>query len=120
MYRPQDLPPLRPPGLPRKPNFHEAIRKTRGLDRLSDADMRKIQAVYLGMVSYSDWLLGVLLEELERTNHAKDTAVFTFADHGEWAGDYGLVEKWPSAMDDCLTRIPLIARVPGFQRRACL
>jgi arylsulfatase A-like enzyme len=68
------------------------------------------------MVSYSDWLLGELLETLEATGRAKDTAVFTFADYGEWAGDFGLVEKWPSAMDDTLTRIPLIARVPGMQR----
>jgi arylsulfatase A-like enzyme len=116
MYRPEDLPPLRPPNLPRKANFHDAIRKTRNLDRLTDSDMRKIQAVYLGMISYSDWLLGELVQSLEQSGHAANTAVFTFADHGEWAGDFGLVEKWPSAMDDCLTRIPLIARVPGFRK----
>jgi arylsulfatase A-like enzyme len=113
MYQGSDLPALRPPDLPRKPNFHDAIRKTRHLDKLSDKDFRKIQAVYLGMVSYSDWLLGELLEAVEKSNRRNDTAIFTFADHGEWAGDFGLVEKWPSAMDDTLTRIPLIARVPG-------
>jgi choline-sulfatase len=118
MYKAADLPPLRPADLPRKPNFHDAIRRTRGLDRLSDKDFRKIQAVYLGMVSYSDWLLGELLEAIERTGHNNDTSVFTFADHGEWAGDFGLVEKWPSAMDDTLTRIPLIARVPGYEQAA--
>jgi choline-sulfatase len=116
MYNPADLPPLRPAGLPRKPNFHAAIRQSMRLDKLGDADFRKIQAVYLGMVSYSDWLLGELMEALEKTGHAGDTALFTFSDHGEWAGDFGLVEKWPSAMDDTLTRIPLIARVPGAQR----
>ncbi len=114
---PKILPPLRPPGLPRKPNFHEAIRRTRALDKLGDADMRKIQAVYLGMIGYSDWLLGVLMDAFGRTaTHAGNTTVFTFADHGEWGGDYGLVEKWPSAMDDCLTRIPLIARGPGIAK----
>ncbi len=116
MYNPADLPPLRPAGLPGKPNFHEAIRRTRGLDRLSDRDFRKIQAVYLGMVSYSDWLLGELLGAIDRSNHRDDTAVFTFADHGEWAGDFGLVEKWPNAMDDTLTHVPLIARVPGYRQ----
>lgn len=116
MYNPADLPPLRPPGLPRKPNFHEAIRSSRRLDKLTDRDFRKIQAVYLGMVSYSDWVLGELLEAIDKTGHTNDTAVLAFADHGEWAGDYGLVEKWPSAMDDTLTRIPLIARVPGYRR----
>src|SRR5581483_2407297 len=83
------------------------------LDALTDSDFRKIQAVYLGMISYSDWLLGELLEKIESTNHANDTAVFLLSDHGEWGGDYGLVEKWPSAMDDALSHVPLIARVPG-------
>jgi len=113
MYDASKIPPLRPPNLPRKPNFFGAIRRTRRLDQLADADFRKIQAVYLGMISYSDWLLGELLQKLESTRHHEDTAVFLFSDHGEWGGDYGLVEKWPSAMDDTLTHVPLIARVPG-------
>lgn len=113
MYDPAEIPPLRPIDLPRKPNFYDAIRKTRHLDRMTDADFRKIQAVYLGMISYSDWLLGELMAALERTRHAADTALFVFSDHGEWGGDYGLVEKWPSACDDVLTRVPLIARLPA-------
>ena len=36
-----------------------------------------------------------------------------YSDHGDWAGDVGLVEKWPSALDDCLARVPLIIRAPG-------
>lgn len=38
----------------------------------------------------------------------------------EWradvAGDYGLVEKWPSALDDTITRVPLVIRAPGGAR----
>ncbi len=115
MYDPAQLPPLRPPGLPNKPDFYEAIRRTRRLDRLTDADFRKIQAVYLGMISYSDWMLGELLAAVERTHHAGDTAVFVFSDHGEWGGDFGLVEKWPSACDGVLEHLPLIVRAPGVQ-----
>lgn len=116
MYDPAKLPPLRPPNLRGKPNFFEAIRRTRRLDQLSDADFRKIQAVYLGMISYSDWLLGELLQKIASTGHDNDTALFLLSDHGEWGGDYGLVEKWPSAMDDTLMHVPLIARVPGFAK----
>lgn len=115
MYDPRQVPALRPPDLRNKPNFYEAIRRTRHLDRLNDQDFRKIQAVYLGMISYCDWLLGEFLEAMERTGRAKDTAFFLFSDHGEWGGDYGLVEKWPSAMDGVLEHIPLIARVPGMR-----
>lgn len=113
MYDPAKVPALRPINLPRKPNFYEAIRRTRRLDQLSEADLRKIQAVYLGMISYSDWMLGELLAAVERTKHTNDTAVFMFSDHGEWGGDYGLVEKWPSACDGVLEHVPIIARVPG-------
>lgn len=116
MYKPGDVPRLRPSGLERKPNFYEAIRRTRNLGALSEQDFRKIQAVYLGMISYSDWLLGELLESLAKTGLDRNTAVFVFSDHGEWGGDYGLVEKWPSAMEDTLTRVPMIAQVPGFRQ----
>jgi choline-sulfatase len=116
MYKPADIPALRPTGLPGKPNFYEAIRRTRRLDKLSDADFRKIQAVYLGMISYSDWMLGELMAALERTGHDRDTALFVFSDHGEWGGDYGLVEKWPSACDGVLEHVPLIVRAPGVKQ----
>ncbi len=113
LYDPARLPPLRPIGLPGKPNFHAAIRKAYNIESLPESAFRKIRAVYLGMVSYTDWLLGELLEALDKSSHASNTAVFVFSDHGDWAGDYGLVEKWPSALDNTLTHVPLIARVPG-------
>jgi len=110
---PAELPPLRPADLPNKPDFHALIRRTRRLDELDEAHFRKIQAVYLGMIGFVDELLGQLLNALEETNMADRTAVFVFGDHGDYAGDYGLVEKWPSGLEDVLTRVPLIVRVPG-------
>lgn len=29
-------------------------------------------------------------------------------DHGEYLGDSGLIEKWPTGMNDCLLKEPLI------------
>lgn len=113
MYRPQDLPPLAPPNLPGKPSHHAAIRKAYHLDKATDADLRAVRATYYGQVSYADWLLGELLEALQRTGHDKDTVVVATSDHGDYAGDYGLVEKWPSGLETCLTHVPLIARMPG-------
>ena len=113
LINPDDLPPLRPTNLPNRPDFHRLIRETRRLDQLDEAVLRKIQAVYLGMAGYVDWLLGRLLEALDASGLAEETAVFVFSDHGDWAGDYGLVEKWPSAAEDVITRVPLIARIPG-------
>ncbi len=113
MYQPADIHGLRPRDLPRKPNYIAAIRKAYGLDGLPEDTFRKVRALYYGMVSYSDWLMGELLEAIERTNHKRDTAVFLLSDHGDYAGDYGLVEKWPSGLEDVLTHVPLIASVPG-------
>lgn len=113
MYSPQALPSLIPPGGALRPNFHRAIREAYGLDRLSDHNLRKVRAVYYGQVSYSDWLLGELMEAMQRTGRDRDTALIAFSDHGDYAGDYGLVEKWPSGLEDCLTRVPMIARIPG-------
>ena len=112
MIDPADLPPLRPADLANKPDFHAHIRRTRCLTELGQAHFRKIQAVYLGMIGFIDELLGQLLDAFEETNLADRTAVFVFGDHGDYAGDYGLVEKWPSGLEDVLTRVPLIVRAP--------
>jgi choline-sulfatase len=113
MYKSEDLPALVPPGLPGKPLFHQAIRETYGLTQVSDAELRKVRATYYGQVSYTDWVLGELMEAMERTGRDRDTALVVSSDHGDYAGDYGLIEKWPSGLESCLTHVPLIARVPG-------
>ena len=42
-----------------------------------------------------------------------DTALFFFSDHGDFTGDYGLVEKTQNTFSDCLTRVPLIIKPPA-------
>jgi len=110
MYDIGDLPPLRPPNLPNRPDYHELVRHYRRLDLLPDDHFRRIQAVYLGMCSYVDWMLGQLLDALDETGLAEETTVVVCSDHGDWAGDYGLVEKFPSGLEDTLTRVPLLIR----------
>jgi choline-sulfatase len=116
MYSPADVPAPIPRTLPKRPNFHQAIRDACRLQNVPESTFREIKAVYYGQVSYADWVLGELLEAVERTNHADDTAIFCLSDHGDYTGDYGLVEKWPAGLEDVLTHVPLIARVPGGAR----
>ena len=113
MYKPGDITGMRPIGLPRKPNYIEAIRKAYGLDTQPESTFRQVRALYYDAVSYSDWLLGEVMEAMERSGRVKDTALFVLSDHGDYAGDYGLVEKWPSGLEDTLTHVPVMARVPG-------
>lgn len=112
MYDPEDMPGFRPEDIEGKPAFHSLIRQYSQFDAMAPSVFKKIAAVYLGMISYQDHLLGELLDTLEATGQMENTAIFMFSDHGEWAGDYGLVEKWPGGLDDCLTRVPMIVKTP--------
>lgn len=96
-----------------KPNYHQGIRDYYGLEGLPESTFRQVRTVYYGQVSYADWLLGEVMEALDRSGRSADTALMTFSDHGDYAGDYGLVEKWPSGLEDTLTHVPLIIRMPG-------
>lgn len=112
MYDPARLPPLIPPGLPNKPSYFPAIREYYHLDQVSDAGLRGVRAAYYGQVSYTDWLLGEFLDAMKRTGRDEDTVLIVSSDHGDYAGDYGLIEKWPSGLESCLTHVPLIVRAP--------
>jgi choline-sulfatase len=112
MYTVDDVADLRPANFEGKPSFYSLIHKNRDLDKLSERELKKITAVYMGMISYVDHLLGKVLDCLEERGLWDNTAIFAFSDHGEWGGDYGLVEKWTAGMDDCLTRVPMVVKPP--------
>ena len=110
---------LRPRALPNMPTYMgpaAGIPHHRNLSSLPVDFFYKILAVYLGMIAYTDWCFGQLLAGLDAADGgalAARTAVFFSSDHGDFGGDYGLVEKWPGSMADVLTRVPLVARLPG-------
>lgn len=104
-----------------EPGFREAIRRSYGLDRLSPDMWREISAVYHGMVTRLDDHVGRIQAALHDSGAADRTVSVFFADHGEYLGDHGLIEKWPSAMEPCITRDPLIISgggLPGGGRHA--
>lgn len=122
MYDPADiarLDPERPGGLrslqwlAHKPEFYGLTRRYRQCENETMDLFYKMNAVYLGMISYVDSLVGRVVDALKTEGIYEDTTVILCSDHGDFAGDAGLVEKWPSAMDDMLTRVPLIIRRPG-------
>ena len=114
MYSPADMPePIAPERCSGKPAFHAAIREAHDLGRLSAGDWAEIRRTYYGMISRVDSQLGRVLESVARAGAEQRTAVFFTTDHGEYAGDYGLVEKWPAGLEPCLLRNPLVAALPG-------
>ena len=107
---------LRPVGLPGHPDFHARTRFYRNASRWPAGTLEDVHRKYLGCVSFADAVFGTLLDGLHSLGLYDDTAIFVLADHGDYAGDYGLVEKWPSGLEDVLLRVPLLARVPGGAR----
>jgi arylsulfatase A-like enzyme len=87
-----------------------ALADAYGTSRLSSDDWAEIVATYYGMVSRVDAQLGRLLDRIDHDR----TATLFFTDHGEYLGDHGAVEKWPSGLDDVLLRNPLVASAPGL------
>lgn len=96
-----------------KPRFMRAIHERYGLSKLDEADWREIIATYYGMISRVDDQFGRLEEALATTDAAERTVRFVFTDHGEYLGDYGLIEKWMSGVDECLLHNPLLIHQPG-------
>ncbi len=106
-----------PPGIEvdrsTKRRYAQMIREHYGLDALTDEDWREIRALYFAMTSRVDHQLGQVVDALHDNGLWDDTALLVFSDHGDFCGDYGLVEKWFSACEDCILRVPFIMHVPG-------
>ncbi len=105
-----------------KPATLYSIRKNQNLYELTDQDFKEIKATYYGMIAKLDHQLGRVLTALGKTPWLENTHVLAFADHGDFTGDYGLVEKTQNTFEDCLVHIPLIIRPAkniSFQPRIC-
>lgn len=112
MYRTSDVEELRPSGLKDEPAARKIMKDLSRMEDFSDEELRRCAAVYMGMVSYSDYVLGEVVESLKRNGLYENTIIMAFSDHGEYAGDYGLVGKICSGQEDVLLRVPLIIRLP--------
>lgn len=109
----EHLPP-RIPGRndPLKPAILSSIRKGQRLTAWDDTRWDELRATYLGMCARVDHQFGLVLQALRDAGMYDDTAVFFFSDHGDFTGDYGLVEKTQNTFEDCLTRVPFLFKPP--------
>ncbi len=84
-----------------------------GLDKekLSDDRIREARRNYLGMISWVDRKVGLILDELERLDMHRNTLVIFASDHGEMLGEHGQWSK--RLMLEWSIRIPMIVSRPG-------
>jgi arylsulfatase A-like enzyme len=96
-----------------KPAYMSALREAYGTGSFGRQQWAEVAATYHGMVSRIDDQLGRLTAAVERAGQLGRTMTWFFTDHGEYLGDHGLIEKWPSGQHDSLLRNPLIVAGPG-------
>jgi len=117
MYDRENVPAPIPPKLEDKPEFMRLLQKRYGLKNFTKEDFKEIIATYYGMVSRIDYQFGLVINKLKEIGAYDNSAIAFFADHGDFLGDYGLTEKWPTAFQDCLINIPLILKIPDIERK---
>ncbi len=79
----------------------------------SEERWTELRATYYGMCARLDHQFGLLVEALQERELYDETAIFLFSDHGDFTGDYGLVEKTQNTFEDCLTNVPFILKPPA-------
>jgi arylsulfatase A-like enzyme len=83
-----------------------------GREYPTEADQRRLKAVYWGMVTYIDTEFGKLMETLRQTGLEEETIVVFTTDHGDYMGNHRMIRKGPHLYED-LTHIPQIVYWKG-------
>jgi arylsulfatase A-like enzyme len=104
---------LSPDELAKKPLMLQRLWEKQGLSSWSENRWDLLRRTYLAMVTRVDRQFAMLVDTLRDTGLYDDTAIFAFSDHGDYTGDYGVVEKSQVNFEDPLTRVPLIVKPPA-------
>ena len=80
---------------------------------LDERQARQIRASYGAKLTMIDAWFGRVLDALDRSGLAADTAVFVTTDHGHYLGEKDTWGKPASPIFEPLGHIPLLARWPG-------
>lgn len=102
-----------PDGWQGKPAILKGIWEGQRLQGWSEERWTELRATYYGMCARTDHQFGLLLDALKESGMYDDSAVFFFSDHGDFTGDYGLVEKTQNTFEDCLSRVPFVVKPPA-------
>ncbi len=71
---------------------------------------RQLKARYYGEISYIDWCIGKILDEVDKRPDAANTLIALFSDHGDHLGDHHAWQKESFFEASC--RIPLLISWP--------
>ena len=106
---PRTLPPEDYKG---KPAILKGIAEGQKLQNLSEHLWDELRATYYGMCSRLDEQFKQVTDAMKESGIYDDSALFLFSDHGDYTGDYGIVEKSQNTFEDCLSNVPFIIKTP--------
>ena len=113
-YPPEGIAPWAsfPDPLENKPAVQKRSRIRWGVEGWGWDRWAPVVSRYLAEIELLDRQVGRLLDALETHGLADDTLVVYTADHGDFCGGHGMMDKHYAMYDD-IVRVPLIARLPG-------
>ncbi|KAJ5090802.1 hypothetical protein N7532_009486 [Penicillium argentinense] len=97
-----------------EPTYMQMIRERHGTHRATPEIWAEVASTYHGMISRLDDQFGRIMDKIDATGLWSKTITMFFTDHGEYLGDHGLIEKWPSGLSETLVREPLIIAGGGI------
>lgn len=78
-----------------------------------DTARKRVLRGYYAYVTQMDDAMGTVLEKIEELGIRENTIIIYMTDHGEFAGEHGMIEKAPGIGFGCVTRIPMIVSWKG-------
>ncbi len=79
-------------------------------DTTTEEGFRKLRAQYFANVTLVDNQLGVIFKALEESGQADNTIIIFTSEHGEMAGDHGMLEK--RSLYEEASNVPFLMYVP--------
>ncbi len=81
--------------------------------RKAENGWKEVMQAYLASISFCDWVVGQILDELESSPFAENTIVVLWSDHGYNIGEKEWMHK--RALWTQTTRVPLMISLPGMK-----
>lgn len=115
MIDPRKLPPrvLAPEDWDGYVTLLKGIFEEQGLGNWTEERWTELRRMYYAMCARVDHQFGLVMQALKDAGIYDDSAVFMFSDHGDYTGDYSVVEKSQNTFEDCLTNVPFLFKPPA-------
>jgi len=101
---------LPPVGFKGKSSMLKGIADEQSLMKEPEEFWDNLRCTYLAMCAKIDFHLGQVVDALKQKGIYDDTIIFFFSDHGDYTGDYNVVEKAQNTFEDCVTNVPFIIK----------